>query len=112
MLMSRLPGKYCILFVLEPDELICVHLFRYLSVDIPSGWHVENGPSPPDAETGLQSISPDLLISLTAPKLCAKHFQGNHHYLGGRFVPPPLQQKYELNLIEYPGTETCVEIPK
>lgn len=78
-----------------------------LSIDIPSGWDVETGPSAEES-----SISPELLISLTAPKLCAKYFNGKYHYLGGRFVPPPLQAKYELNLIEYPGTETCVEVPK
>jgi hypothetical protein len=31
-------------------------------------------------------IKPDMLISLTAPKLCAKQFHGTH-YVGGRFVP-------------------------
>ncbi|KAM8718961.1 hypothetical protein ACLKA7_011633 [Drosophila subpalustris] len=74
------------------------------SVDIPSGWDVEQGK--------LQDcdLEPTLLISLTAPKLCAKHFKGKYHYLGGRFVPPALQRKYELNLPEYPGNELCVEI--
>lgn len=105
-----MPGKENVL--LFPNIRIYVQYVYHSSVDIPSGWHVENGPSPPDAETGLHAISPDMLISLTAPKLCAKHFHGKYHYLGGRFVPPTLQQKYELNLIEYPGTETCVEIPK
>ncbi|XP_059498930.1 LOW QUALITY PROTEIN: NAD(P)H-hydrate epimerase [Stegostoma tigrinum] len=69
------------------------------SVDIPSGWDVEKGnPS---------GIQPDLLVSLTAPKKAATHFQGRYHYLGGRFVPPALERKYSLNLPEYPGTE-CV----
>nr|XP_022919353.1 NAD(P)H-hydrate epimerase [Onthophagus taurus] len=71
------------------------------SIDIPSGWHVENG----EPEQG--GIKPELLISLTAPKLCAKSFKGKH-YLGGRFVPFKLQEKYGLNLPEYPGTESCV----
>lgn len=31
-------------------------------------------------------IKPDMLISLTAPKLCAKQYHGTH-YVGGRFVP-------------------------
>lgn len=56
------------------------------------------------------SLSPELLISLTSPKLCAKKFHGKYHYLGGRFVPPSLQEKYQLDLPEYPGTETCVDI--
>lgn len=74
------------------------------SIDIPSGWHVENGP---ESEN---DIKPDLLISLTAPKQCAQHFSGRHHYLGGRFVPGALDAKYKLGLIEYEGTETCVRI--
>lgn len=33
-------------------------------------------------------LRPDMLVSLTAPKLCAKLFEGRFHYIGGRFVPP------------------------
>ncbi|XP_060753099.1 NAD(P)H-hydrate epimerase [Tachysurus vachellii] len=69
------------------------------SVDIPSGWDVETGDS--------DGIQPDLLISLTAPKKAASHFQGRYHFLGGRFVPPALDRKYALNLPQYQGTE-CV----
>ncbi|KAJ9573741.1 hypothetical protein L9F63_008865 [Diploptera punctata] len=74
------------------------------SVDIPSGWNVEEG----EPETG--GLQPDLLISLTAPKKCAQNFRGSFHYLGGRFVPPSLAQKYQLDLPEYPGTEVCVKL--
>lgn len=35
-------------------------------------------------------VRPEMLISLTAPKIAAKHFTGPHHYLGGRFVPPAI----------------------
>ena len=56
-----------------------------VAIDCPSGWHVEDGDS---AGVGLQ---PDMLISLTAPKRGARHFQGAHHYLGGRFVPPAIR---------------------
>jgi NAD(P)H-hydrate epimerase len=52
-----------------------------VSVDIPSGWNVEKG-----NETGA-GLEPAMLISLTAPKLCAEAFTGVH-YVGGRFVPP------------------------
>ncbi|XP_065171225.1 NAD(P)H-hydrate epimerase-like [Atheta coriaria] len=71
------------------------------SIDIPSGWDVESG------EPSEGGIKPELLISLTAPKACAKYFKGKYHYLGGRFVPPALARKYGLNLPEYPGTD-CV----
>ncbi|XP_066256793.1 NAD(P)H-hydrate epimerase isoform X1 [Euwallacea similis] len=74
------------------------------SVDIPSGWNVETG----EPEEG--GIKPELLISLTAPKKCAAHFQGKYHYVGGRFVPPKLAQKYDLDLPKYPGTECCVSL--
>uniref|UniRef100_A0A7E4ZQ61 NAD(P)H-hydrate epimerase n=1 Tax=Panagrellus redivivus TaxID=6233 RepID=A0A7E4ZQ61_PANRE len=70
------------------------------SIDIPSGWHVEDGP-PADDGTALR---PHGLISLTAPKLCARRFQGCAHFLGGRFVPDSLAKKYSLNLPTYPGT--------
>lgn len=72
------------------------------SIDIPSGWDIEKG----EPEEG--GIKPELLISLTAPKLCAKKFAGKYHYLGGRFVPPKLDEKYNLFLPKYPGTECCV----
>lgn len=73
------------------------------SIDIPSGWHVETGPSEGD-------IDPEMLISLTAPKLCAVHFKGKYHYLGGRFVPKKLELEYQLDLPEYPGTDLVVAL--
>lgn len=51
-----------------------------VSVDIPSGWDVEEGR--PEG-TGL---NPDVLLSLTAPKEGVRRFKGRH-FLGGRFVP-------------------------
>ncbi|GAB4818863.1 hypothetical protein N2152v2_005909 [Parachlorella kessleri] len=75
-----------------------------VAVDIPSGWHVEKGD-----KTG-QGLRPDMLVSLTAPKLCAQQFSGRFHYLGGRFVPPPIRDKYKLRLPAYPGVAQCVRI--
>ncbi|XP_045103834.1 NAD(P)H-hydrate epimerase-like isoform X1 [Portunus trituberculatus] len=74
-----------------------------ISIDIPSGWHVEDGPP-----TDVPSLAPDMLVSLTAPKLCAKHFKGRYHVLGGRFVPHKLSEKYQLQLPSYPGTSQTV----
>lgn len=74
------------------------------SIDIPSGWDVEKG----CPESG--GIQPEMLVSLTAPKKCALYFKGKHHFLGGRFVPPSLSLKYNLNLPDYPGTDCCVEL--
>mmetsp|Transcript_58263 Transcript_58263/g.169125 ORF Transcript_58263/g.169125 Transcript_58263/m.169125 type:complete len:253 (-) Transcript_58263:161-919(-) len=75
-----------------------------VSVDIPSGWDVERGPPPGKA------LRPDMLISLTAPKECAKAFKGRLHYLGGRFVPPSIVSKYSLHLPPYPGAEQVVRL--
>nr|GME03947.1 pyridoxine/pyridoxamine 5'-phosphate oxidase 1, chloroplastic-like [Ipomoea batatas] len=77
-----------------------------VSVDIPSGWHVEEG------DLSSEGIKPDMLVSLTAPKLCAKNFSGPHHFLGGRFVPPSIVNKFKLQLPAYPGTSMCVRIGK
>ncbi|KAF1318672.1 Yjef family domain-containing protein, partial [Globisporangium splendens] len=77
-----------------------------VSIDIPSGWHVEKG-----NESGV-GLEPQMLISLTAPKLCAQHFSGpdKTHYIGGRFVPRSLAEAFGLELPQYPGTEQCVKL--
>jgi NAD(P)H-hydrate epimerase len=74
------------------------------SIDVPSGWDIEKG-RPSDG-----GINPEMLISLTAPKQCAQFFLGKYHYLGGRFVPSKLEQKYNLSLPKYEGTECCVAL--
>ncbi|XP_035891163.1 NAD(P)H-hydrate epimerase-like isoform X2 [Anopheles stephensi] len=76
-----------------------------VSVDIPSGWDVEQGPQS-DCD-----IKPDCLISLTAPKLCAKHLSNaSKHYLGGRFVPAKLEEKYSMALPQYNGRDLFVRL--
>ncbi|KAH8110220.1 YjeF N-terminal domain-like protein [Phellopilus nigrolimitatus] len=91
-----------------------------VSVDIPSGWDVEKGKIPfavkdvkgqGDKETTFEGLEPDVLVSLTAPKLGAKDFKGRH-FIGGRFVSKALEKKYQLNLPEYPGYEQIVELPR
>lgn len=70
-----------------------------VSVDIPSGWDVEKGPvelTRKDEQGNKKALdgdkeqfkwlTPDVLISLTAPKEGVKVFNGRH-FLGGRFVP-------------------------
>lgn len=69
-------------------------------VDVPSGWDVDCGPASPDEP----HIKPAVLISLTAPKGCARHLGGEvRHYLAGRFVPPTVASAYQLSLPDYPG---------
>jgi NAD(P)H-hydrate epimerase len=74
-----------------------------VSVDVPSGWHVENGNVNGDA------LEPAVLVSLTAPKLCARHHRGLH-YVGGRFVPPKMNQDMQLNLPAFEGCSQIVRI--
>lgn len=82
-----------------PTVLIYILLpFIFLS----SGWDVEMGTS--------DGISPDVLVSLGAPKQCATRFMGKHHLVAGRFLPYDVQKKFELNLPEYPGTECVVSL--
>lgn len=74
-----------------------------LSVDVPSGWNVDEG----DVEhIGLE---PDVLISLTAPKLCSQKFQGRH-FVGGRFLPNDIAEKYNIRMPDYPGIAQVVEL--
>jgi hydroxyethylthiazole kinase-like uncharacterized protein yjeF len=62
-----------------------------LSVDVPSGWNVDEG------DVGQTGFVPQVLISLTTPKECAKGFQGRH-FVGGRFLPPNIAQKYKVQV--------------
>jgi NAD(P)H-hydrate epimerase len=48
-----------------------------VSVDIPSGWNVDKG------DVHNTNFIPQAVVSLTAPKLCMKGYQGQH-YVGGR----------------------------
>ena len=76
-----------------------------LAVDIPSSWDVNQGP--PSSGPG-QGFHPEALISLTAPKPCSQFFKGRQ-FLGGRFVPPKVSEKYGLNVEVYEGIDQIVE---
>ena len=62
-----------------------------VSVDVPSSWDVNGG------DLSGAGFKPDVLISLTAPKLSAKKFEGRH-FVGGRFLPPGLAEKYGIKM--------------
>ncbi|XP_063718195.1 uncharacterized protein LOC134845213 isoform X2 [Symsagittifera roscoffensis] len=80
------------------------HKSHIVSVDIPSGWNVDSGP------TGDDCFVPSALISLTAPKMAAQMFSGTH-YLGGRFVPFSLAQKYGLDISSlYESSDQIVKL--
>jgi NAD(P)H-hydrate epimerase len=76
------------------------------SVDAPSSWNIESGP--PKEGPG-SDFNPQALVSLTAPKPLVKWFRGRH-FLGGRFVPPDVAQKYDIVIPEYPGIDQVVEL--
>lgn len=89
--------------------LRCMSNLQYsklVSVDVPSGWIIDEGHEK-DEDTPV--LAPDCLVSLTGPKVCSKNFTGVH-YLGGRFVPPALEQKYQLNLPSFPSHECVVKL--
>ncbi|KAM9960472.1 hypothetical protein ACTFIW_009613 [Dictyostelium discoideum] len=72
------------------------------SIDMPSGWDVENG--------NIKNLfTPDLLISLAAPKLGSKSFKGKH-YLGGRFLPKEFLKETNLTIPKYNGSNQFVDI--
>ncbi|KAI7905597.1 YjeF N-terminal domain-like protein [Cokeromyces recurvatus] len=77
-----------------------------VSVDIPSGWDMDIGP------TEHVKFQPDILVSLTAPKPCSNHFRGRKHFLGGRFVPPTLAKRFDFDVPDFPGSEQVVELKK
>jgi NAD(P)H-hydrate epimerase len=76
------------------------------AVDVPSGWNV-NGEDDDDNRT--VNFMPHVLISLTAPKLCARQFHGRH-FVGGRFLPPALAAKYRIRMPRYAGVDQVVEV--
>lgn len=75
------------------------------SIDMPSGWDVEKG-----KVDDLSISNPDMLISLTIPKIGAKDFKGRHHFLGGRFIPNSFSAKYKFSIPKYPGYSQFVDI--
>lgn len=74
-----------------------------LSVDVPSGWHVDEG------DVSHSGFVPDVLVSLTTPKGCSKYFTGRH-FVGGRFLTDALAEKYHVRMPPYPGTSQVMEI--
>jgi NAD(P)H-hydrate epimerase len=64
------------------------------SIDLPSGWDVNEGDI---HQTG---FLPEATISLTLPKNCMKQYQ-KVHYVGGRFVPKSLAKEFGLTMPDY-----------
>ncbi|CAA6656467.1 unnamed protein product [Spirodela intermedia] len=77
-----------------------------VSVDIPSGWHVEEGDL--DSEGG---IKPHMLVSvIDSSKILRKEIYRASSFSRRQICPPPIANKYGLHLPPYPGTSMCVRI--
>jgi NAD(P)H-hydrate epimerase len=89
---------------------IATNKLPIVSIDIPSGWDVNNGRQALEDTDGVkvETFQPDVLPSLTAPKRGVEAYRGRH-FLGGRFIPSHVQSKYHLKL-EYPGAEQIAEL--
>lgn len=74
-----------------------------VSVDVPSGWDADGG------DPGGGGLRPDALVSLTAPKKCAGGFRGRH-FVGGRFLPPGVAERYGIRMPPYPGKSQVMEL--
>lgn len=70
------------------DTLVSTDL-PLISVDVPSGWDLTLGPRQIDL-TADTFVKPDVLVSLGIPKLCAKKFAGDFHFI----ACPQLIPKY------------------
>ena len=92
------------------DELISklsITTLPTISIDVPSGWDVNEG------DINELGFTPDTLVSLTAPKPSSTLFYGRH-YLAGRFLSNHLQSKYNLTGINdlYDGSASFTELTK
>ncbi|SCV05293.1 LANO_0H04302g1_1 [Lachancea nothofagi CBS 11611] len=77
-----------------------------VSVDIPTGWDVDEGPVEPNC------IIPKVLVSLTVPKPCARKIESleTQHYVGGRFVPRSFANKYGFEPFAYENASQVVKL--
>lgn len=76
-----------------------------ISVDMPSGWDVEDGPRKVDVPEA-SFLRPEVLVSLAVPKNGAKVFCGAFHYIGGRgLLPPGWAGENNLQLPAFRGEE-------
>ncbi|VDM01538.1 unnamed protein product [Schistocephalus solidus] len=60
----------------EVAQQIATLKLPLVCIDVPSGWEMTENTTSEDL------LQPDCLISLTAPKLCARRFNGRYHFLG------------------------------
>ncbi|QLG74236.1 hypothetical protein HG535_0G01200 [Zygotorulaspora mrakii] len=95
----------------EPFESIIDQLYELqnkipvVSVDVPSGWDVDEGP------LSDMSLNPAMLVSLTVPKPASTHLKPSaSHYVGGRFIPPEFAKKFKFDTFEYKSTDQVLKL--
>jgi NAD(P)H-hydrate epimerase len=77
-----------------------------LSVDIASGWDVDEGKL-----EGVGIRDPRVLVSLTAPKPAALRLpEGTDHYVGGRFIGVDFAKKHGIDIYDYEGYDQIVKV--
>ncbi|KAK2949503.1 putative apolipoprotein a binding protein [Blattamonas nauphoetae] len=74
-----------------------------VSIDVPSGWDVEKG------DIAGNGLRPEILVSMAAPKLCSQTFSGIH-YLGGRFVPKIVSDRFGLTNPVFPANSLFIRL--
>ena len=84
------------------DEAVSI-----ISVDVPSGWDVDKGNE--ESIDKAYDFTPQVLVSLTTPKLCSQSFKGKH-FVGGRFLPDSLAAKYGIRMPPYPGVSQVMDV--
>jgi NAD(P)H-hydrate epimerase len=86
-----------------------------ISVDIPSGWDVNEG------NPGGRFFTPQVVLSLTAPKVGIRAFtlggeempelaKPGTHFIGGRFISEEMEERFNLALPTYQGDSQIVDV--
>ena len=56
------------------------------------------------------TLRPEVLVSLVAPKRCARVFRGAAHYLGRVMLPPEVARAFNLTRPNFEGARQIVEL--
>lgn len=85
-------------------EMLVSTRLAVVSVDVPSGWDLKNGPRRIDY-TADTFVKPEVLISLGAPKECSKMFAGGFHFIAGRHLPQEYFTERDIRVPLFPGDD-------
>lgn len=89
------------------DMLVSTDL-PLLSVDVPSGWDLTLGPRQIDL-TADTFVKPDVLVSIGIPKLCAKKFAGDFHFIASpQLVPKDWFEQRRISLPRFSPGSNCI----